>query len=298
MSVINKVNFDLSLLTNKVNNVIENEINNLLKDFTTKYSIYEESHNGIIDFAKNVLKQTETYSDIVKNNITDNSNILEKKETKCKCDFNVKEIVSSIKEMIGEELKPIYNDLHNVKQIFKLQEQNITECRNDFLLVSQKMPNYVELLKTISDLKSEIDFLKNDYKKELSLMNSEIHNLTKSNLQVENITLKIIDKQEEVVENIEIVKEVEEEEDDEEEVEEDEEDEQEKQQENVIVEHSKKQDEEEEKEEDEEEYFEIEIDDFTYYTNNEENGFIYETTSNEELGQKVGYLKEGDPYFY
>jgi hypothetical protein len=53
-----------------------------------------------------------------------------------------------------------------------------------------------------------------------------------------------------------------------------------------------------EEEEEEEELFEIEIDDITYCTNNEENGFIYELTKDGDVGEKVGYLKEGEPFFY
>ena len=54
---------------------------------------------------------------------------------------------------------------------------------------------------------------------------------------------------------------------------------------------------EEEAEEEEEEVFEIEIDDKTYYTNNEENGIIYEALPNDEVGDKIGYLKDGEPFF-
>jgi hypothetical protein len=43
---------------------------------------------------------------------------------------------------------------------------------------------------------------------------------------------------------------------------------------------------------------EIEIDDITYCTNDEENGFIYELSEEGEVGEKVGYLKEGEPFFY
>ena len=46
-----------------------------------------------------------------------------------------------------------------------------------------------------------------------------------------------------------------------------------------------------------EEIFEIDIDDTTYCTNNEENGFIYEL-NNGEMGDKIGYLKDGEPFFY
>jgi hypothetical protein len=48
----------------------------------------------------------------------------------------------------------------------------------------------------------------------------------------------------------------------------------------------------------EEEFFEIEIDDVTFCTNDEENGLIYELTEDGEVGDKVGYLKDGEPFFY
>ena len=48
----------------------------------------------------------------------------------------------------------------------------------------------------------------------------------------------------------------------------------------------------------EEEVFEIEIDDVTYYTENEENGNIYSVDENGDPGNKIGYLKHGEPFFY
>ncbi len=53
-----------------------------------------------------------------------------------------------------------------------------------------------------------------------------------------------------------------------------------------------------EADEEEEEFIEIDIDDVTYCTNNEENGFIYELTDDGDVGEKVGYLKDGEPFFY
>ena len=53
-----------------------------------------------------------------------------------------------------------------------------------------------------------------------------------------------------------------------------------------------------EEEEEEEEFFEIEIDDTTYCTNNEENGFVYELSSEGDVGKKVGFLKNGEVTFY
>ena len=56
--------------------------------------------------------------------------------------------------------------------------------------------------------------------------------------------------------------------------------------------------EEEVEEEEEEEVFEIEIDDVTYFATNEENGPIYEVGQDGDPGKQVGYLKDGEPFFY
>jgi len=89
----------------------------------------------------------------------------------------------------------------------------------------------------------------------------------------------------------ELEEDTEDEEEEEEEEEEDEEEEEEEKKESVV------EADEAEEEEEEEEVFEIEIDDKTYYTNNEENGVIYEALPNDEVGEKIGYLKDGEPFF-
>jgi len=88
--------------------------------------------------------------------------------------------------------------------------------------------------------------------------------------------------------------EVEVEEEEEEEVEEESVADAEEEEEEVEVE----EDEEEEEVDEEEEVFEIEIDDITYYATNEENGPLYEVDKDGDPGNKVGYLKDGEPFFY
>jgi hypothetical protein len=51
-------------------------------------------------------------------------------------------------------------------------------------------------------------------------------------------------------------------------------------------------------EEDEGELEIITIDDIDYCTNDLENGFIWELSEDGEQGDKIGYLKEGEPFFY
>jgi hypothetical protein len=52
-----------------------------------------------------------------------------------------------------------------------------------------------------------------------------------------------------------------------------------------------------EDEEEEEEVFEIEIDDIPYFVTDEENGILYEITSDGDIGKKVGIIKNGEPIF-
>jgi TATA-binding protein-associated factor Taf7 len=101
------------------------------------------------------------------------------------------------------------------------------------------------------------------------------------------------DEEVEVQEEEEVKEEEVQEEEVEEEVEEEEVKEEEVQEEEV-------EEEVEEKEENdaEEEVFEIEIDDVTYYTENEENGNIYAVDTDGNPGNKIGYLKDGEPFFY
>jgi hypothetical protein len=52
-----------------------------------------------------------------------------------------------------------------------------------------------------------------------------------------------------------------------------------------------------EEEDTEDDFFEIEIDDVTYCTNNEETGIIYEVNKDGDIGKRIGYLKDGEPFF-
>ena len=61
---------------------------------------------------------------------------------------------------------------------------------------------------------------------------------------------------------------------------------------------AKQAEDESEEDSDNEEVFEIEIDDVTYYATNEENGPLYNCDENGDPGNKVGYLKDGEPFFY
>ena len=52
----------------------------------------------------------------------------------------------------------------------------------------------------------------------------------------------------------------------------------------------------EEQDDEEEEVFMIEIEAVNYYTNDDNNGDIYKILDDEDIGEKVGYFKDGEPY--
>jgi hypothetical protein len=180
-----------------------------------------------------------------------------------------------------------------------------------------------QLQKENDELKAQIDKLKQKMPPIFDLTKDDEYKTVikikeEPNNENENITLKFeeqINKEEDSVTCLESVKSLEEEsvasleEEEEEEEEESVADEEESDDKSVETETKEEEvvaslEEEEEEEvvasleEEEEELFEIEIDDKTYCTNNEETGFIYELDSEGNVGDKIGYFKEGEPIFY
>ena len=159
---------------------------------------------------------------------------------------------------------------------------------------------------TITNLRNEINELKE------SLSKKPVCNCNATCEKI-NIKLEIEDiPADEPAYVVTEEKEAEEEEEEDEEEEEEEEDEEDEEEEEEVVEEKEVVEEEEvvkEKEvvkeeeeietenEEEEDFFEIEIDDVTYCTNNEETGIIYEVDKEGDIGKRVGYLKDGEPFF-
>ena len=114
------------------------------------------------------------------------------------------------------------------------------------------------------------------------------------------------EEEEEVDEEDEEEEEVEVDEEEEEEVDEDEEEEEEDEEVEVEDEEGDEQDEtkqeeeveeeEDEDEEDAEEVYMIELDGVNYYTDDDNNGNIYEILEDEDIGEKIGYFKDGEPH--
>ena len=182
-----------------------------------------------------------------------------------------------------------------------------------------------ELQSEIKKIKLEAD-LDNSHKNKDASVNEE--EVDEDEEEVDEDEEEVDEDEEEVDEDEEEVDEdeEEEEEDEEDEEEEDEEDEEDEEEEEVKDDNEEETEEEEEEvkdeneeetveeedekemvdennasgseddEGDEEEVFMIEIEAVNYYTNDDNNGDIYKILDDEEIGEKVGYFKDGEPY--
>lgn len=209
--------------------------------------------------------------------------------------------------------------LKDVDQLHK----DVDQLHNKMECLEKKMDDHIcQVLQLFKDISYEISTLKKDLNKSSIDVKPQIKSSIVAACENENIKVEIKEEQEES-EEVEDEEEVQDEEDEEEvedeeeseevedEVEEEEEEEEEKEEEveeeEDEVETEASSDEEEEatlaqedslKVEEEEELTIITIDDVDYCTNDEENGFIWEVNEEGEQGEKIGYLKEGEPFFY
>ena len=200
---------------------------------------------------------------------------------------------NSYKEIIEncyKEIENCYKEIENLKN-------EINELKNSSIVCDLTVDG--------EDTQELIVEIKQEKEKEEEKENIVLHMEEQSGTEEETDSEVIEEDDSESVEEEEHDSEVVEEEPDSEVVEEEEEQEKsdfetEKSDEDTVeTEKSDEKDfvEEEEEEEEEEELIEIEIDDVTYCTNDENNGLIYELDKDGNVGETVGYLKDGEPFF-
>ena len=283
MSEIRTFNFNTQPLLNEIDNVIKRGLSNILQDFVNRYELLENTHKQIMNLPSVVNELNGNYQ-FDNDSKTDEAIFCSDEEAD-------KTIFTSIHDMTHDMVK---DEIFNIEKKLEMLENK-----------------YDAIIPVLNKLANVIQTLGDDVK--------QIKNTPVLSEEKENIKLIIEDQVEEESDEEEQAEEEEEEEDEQEEEQEEEEAEEqaeeqeeeeeaeeqaeEEQEEEEAEEQAEEEQEEEEAEEqaedeEEEEIFEIEIDDVTYCTNNEDNGFIYELTEDGEQGEKVGYLKDGEPFFY
>jgi hypothetical protein len=368
----NNFKFNVDILMNDVNNVIQTGINNLLKDFTTNYKLYEETHNCIMNLPsvkREIYKRN--YTDVIDENYDDlpdlismssdddsskydrvnytripiqddsdeesddtflcmkkvaNQLLKEKEETIAlyqkekisyneiieKCYKEIEYLKHEIYELKKSINQPVVCDLTSEELIVEIKQ----EKENIILHIEENPDQSDELDEDEEDNDEEVDDEEaedNDEEEEDDYEEVEEDNEEEAEDEIVEDNKELDDDEEVEEDNEEVVEEDDEEVDDDEVVEEDdeeevvEEDNEEVDDDEVVEEEnddvetensgSDEKSQEELDENEEEELIEIEIDDVTYCTNNEDNGFIYELDKDGNVGEVIGYLKDGEPFF-
>jgi hypothetical protein len=252
--------FDTEPLMYELNNVLNDGLSKMLSKYVKRYNLLENTHKQIMNLPSvRVEMNRENDSD------SDGSDDITPCNDK---EFDVREL------LIAQHIDTIRN-LRN--EICELKES---------LSKSHVCTNACEKI----NIKLEIEDI---------IIEESIIEDVKSIAQT-TVADDTDEEEEEEEEEEEKKEEEEEKKEEEEEGEEGEEEEEEEEKVDVVIEKvasDVETENEEEEEEESDDFFEIEIDDITYCTNDEETGVIYELDNDGDVGKRVGYLKDGEPFF-
>jgi len=199
-------------------------------------------------------------------------------------------------ELILRKLENLENSIREIHECTADTKSKIIRERDNIVLLIEETASSLKIdeetegetdLETDDGLEEVEEILKKDTYVVIKEEKAKLE-VIKEELEEDDTEVEIVEKEEEEQEVIELEEEEEEQvvkkEEEEDEQEEEEEEEEEEEQ-------------EEEEEEEEEELFEIEIENVTYCTNNEDNGIIYELEKDGNVGKQIGYLKDGEAIF-
>jgi len=328
--------YNIKPLMNDIEKVIETGLNKLLEDYMERYSLLERTHNQIMMLPSVELELGRRVNLSVDSEVIHNISTLESKlNTMEKLYDNILPIMNKMFETVTNltteinELKKatITNQEHSLHNIEK--SSIVKTCENENIklnIIDDDVDSYTSTivlnslketpnndLDDTSDVNTEVveqEEEEDELVKEAEIVRAFIEEKDKQEEEEQEEEEEEQEEQEEQVEEEEQQEDqeeeqVEEEEQEEEQVEEEEEEQEEVEEEQSVETEAKEESESESEQEDkpddkeeEEELFEIEIDDVTYCTNDDENGFIWELTKDGEQGEKIGYFKEGEPIFY
>ena len=317
--------FNIEPLVFEIQNVIKNGLKVLLKDYIDRHDLLEKTH-------KQIMKLPSVMNEINKGGNSDSESDLEPGEDKS----IFISISDMTRDLVKKEMSYVESKLDRIEKKYESISPLISKILDKLESINAEVKVLKETPRDnikIVQMDHEKSYISNIIKPSIvsACENENIKFEIEENDDEEEEDEEEDD--EEIVEPIKVKKEViiiedeeleedviEEEEDDvieediieavvvadikkevEEEVEVEDEDE-------VETEASDEEDEDDEEEvipaptkvekEEEEELEIITIDDIDYCTNDLENGFIWELNEDGEQGDKIGYLKEGEPFFY
>jgi hypothetical protein len=266
----------------EMNKALTKGLNDLLANHLERYNLLEKTHEGIMDLPSvrkhlslSQINESELESETIYNARAVSTAHKISNENKTNAES---EIVNLVRKELAKFVSEEINELKMLIQKIAPQNNSSVDVVLEKENIKLEIEDTIISVEKVEEKEEEAEEEEEDEEEEEE--DEEEEEEDEEVVEVEVADIKVVKMAADTADDIET--EEEEEEDEDEDEDEDEEEEKEE----------KKEDEEED-----EEFFEIEIDNISYYTNNEDNGFIYEVGKDEELGKKVGYLKEGEPFF-
>ena len=320
----NKEMFNTEPLLNELNNIIKERLETMLQDFLFKYKLFEENYNAVLNlpaFKHNVgtyksfnvngdksnkkKKSTKKISIIKK--LLEKNKLLQEEINKLK-GVNIIDLTTDVESddntsvqevVIKEEHIAVRIEKENIR--LNIEEASIVEDINDNICSDCECRVILDSDITIVDGKnycggcvpeSDVDEDNESDKSSVTGLEEEsdagLEEESDASLEEESdagsVAGSVAGLEEEEEEGLEEADDVDTEASDEESVDESSNDLANKKEQASV--------------EEDEELFEIEIDDETYCTNNEVNGFIYILDKDGDVGEKIGYFKDSEPIFY
>lgn len=319
----NKEMFNTEPLLNELNNIIKERLEDMLQEFLFKYQLFEENYNAVLNLpafkhnigtykplnvkkSKSNKKSKSTKKLSIIKNLLEKNKLLQEEINKLKgvniidltCDTDSDDNTSVQEVVIKEEPITVQLEKENIRLNIE-EDDELLEDNNDNICCDCECLVILDSDITIVDGKKYCGACVPDEDDEASLEEESDKESDKSSdagLEEESVA----DEEESVasleeesvagsVAGLEEADDVDTEASDDESVDETSNDLANKEE--VVVEAEASVDE-------DEELFEIEIDDQTYCTNNEVNGFIYVLDKDGDVGDKIGYFKDSEPIFY
>jgi cobalamin biosynthesis protein CobT len=314
-------NFNIEPLVFEIENVIKKGLNKILKDYVNRTELLENANKQILSVL-NELNNDEPFiqhkedtslfvnvKDMTQKLVNEEVNKVE--ETICYIEDKLEKLEKNY-DTIVEILDKIFHNVKTLNEDVKLLKTETNSPKEEKQTSSSIKPLIVSACEN-ENIKFEINEETDDKHKEKDvkqlLLESEEEEEEISDEEEPDEKEEVSDEEEpdekEEISDEEVQDEKEKEPEEEQRVIEQEQEETEEIETECSEEEEDAEDEEVEEvkekntaDETEEEFFEIEIDDVTYCTNNEENGIIYQLSEDGDIGEKIGYLKEGEPFFY
>jgi len=290
--------FDIKNIMYDVEKVIQRGLNKLLTNYIERYELLEKTHQQLIQLPS-IAEEFNRKISMERVNGYDFDSDTDTKKSDSIDFINIKDITENIVRL---QVSNLENKLHKIEEKYEHMIPILDKLVNKITNLNDEIKEIKEMKEINNNTTIQKIAVTDTIQKSSIVTSSENENIkihikesTESNSISEQNNTDEKEEEEEEVDQVEEQDKVEEEQEEEEQEEEEqvEDDEEEDVNDNKSVETETK-----EEEEEEEEIFEIEIDDKNYCTNDDENGFIWELTEEGEQGEKVGYLKDGEPFFY